>query len=178
MFDQFAALANQQPEPVARFIALVNSIGGREFFETLSGGHELSARIMPSWYRRGHYISPHSDAEPTRRLSFVLHLSTLDFDSKRDSGGQFVWCRPFTVIPAAFNELTLFNVGTPAASQHFVNAVNSDVGARLALSGWFHPQGEQGKDETWNYRQKSKEAFSSKTKNWPAGLFVDGTETD
>ena len=70
-----------------------------------------------------------------RRLSVIVHLPTHDFDAAT-SGGQFVWCNPFAVVPPRFNALTLFNVGNASATQHFVNAVHSDAGARLALSGW------------------------------------------
>ena len=98
----------------------------------------------------------------SRRLSFVLHLSTDGWTEAR-CGGDFVWCAPAQAVAPEFNQLLLFAVG--AHSWHHVGPLwtaatldaRADAAcaaeARLAWAGWL-VQDSRGALDDWRFKAR------------------------
>jgi SM-20-related protein len=87
-------------------------------------------------YRRGHFLSAHDDAAPTRRVAYSLNLSA-NWPAAQGGGLQFLDAHGEALCSWApqMNALSLFAVPQP----HRVEAVSADaIGSRFAITGWFH----------------------------------------
>ncbi len=110
------------------FLALARAITGQA---AIAFGDGQMTR-----YRRGHFLTRHDDAHPTKRrvAAYVLGLTP---DWGADQGGQLQFLDEAgrvedTVVPG-FNTLTLFRVPRP----HLVGAVAPFVEtSRLSVTGW------------------------------------------
>lgn len=87
-------------------------------------------------YRRGHFLSAHDDAAPTRRVAYSLNLSAA---WPAELGGQLEFLdgdgRAVCRWSPQFNALSLFAVPQP----HCVGKVSERTDlSRFAITGWFH----------------------------------------
>lgn len=95
---------------------------------------------MGTLYQPGDYTTTHSDTinsgDGSRRLAFVLHLST---DWQPEWGGELIFLSPYLALTPSYNRLTLFPVGD-MRHQHLVSPVSrfAPRGRRLAFVGWFY----------------------------------------
>lgn len=89
---------------------------------------------VATWFRKGDFMSPHTDLEDNCALSFVLGLTK---DWMPEWGGSFWWLREAGAkeYTPEFNTLYLFR--PTVSSFHTVSPVTSDHGRRMVISGCF-----------------------------------------
>jgi hypothetical protein len=124
---------------------MLNSAVAKKLIEDLTGERVSGETIVHfSRFRRGDFLSLHSDAGKQRRVAFAWHLAN---GWRPGMGGELaIPCAQSMAglvgsafTPPLFNQLTLFvtHVST-AASEHAVLPVVEDgASERLSVTGWF-----------------------------------------
>lgn len=98
------------------------------------GSWSSPAEAAATWYRKGDFISPHTDLERDCAVSLIWYLAA---EWRPEQGGSFWWLRPSGAeqFTPDFNTLYLFRAGE--LTRHLVSPVVSESGRRFAISGCF-----------------------------------------
>ena len=120
------------------FLELLNSATVLDAIRTLTRIAQIRwADAQATWYRPGHFLTAHDDADPVRGrvVAYVMNLSR---DWNRDWGGLLQFFDADDNVEQAykptFNTLNIFTV----PQLHSVSMVPAYVTAeRLAVTGWF-----------------------------------------
>lgn len=117
------------------FVDALNGSGYLELMRHLAGDERVNKVDGAfSRYRRGHYLSPHTDANKDQ-VRLVAHVIGLTPVWEEHWGGTLTLCTPAgtpeAIVPPRFNTLVLFEV----PRWHFVSPVQAHA-SRYSFFGW------------------------------------------
>lgn len=140
-------LAAKMPQ----LIALRDSLYSDEFkamIQEVTGCGELSDNVdcATNLHTTGCHLLCHDDVIGTRKVSFIIYLTSPDDEwTKEDGGALEIYASisegtpdivPHKAVLPLFNTMAIFNV-QPGVSFHSVQEVYTDK-PRMAIQGWYH----------------------------------------
>lgn len=105
----------------------------KEVFELLVPRMKIThVNLTTNRYKKYDYLDFHTDDNPDRALTFILHLS----DGDKRCGGQLIWAggKGIREIYPSFNTLYMFIPSK--TSWHMIQQLS--CGVRYSISGWFY----------------------------------------